>query len=628
MLSVRVDTALSLGPTNIARVLWHRMRRKCGYYRWRLPVSVAINGPLFVACRKSAVIARSANALLDQADTLLNGKSPMFGSDPMEVGEPPHWHADPFSGRRMPRVDRHWSRYSDFSSDIDDIKTLWELSRFSWSLVLVRAYRVSGDNKYLEILNRWAADWLEYNPYNRGPNWMCGQEASIRLAHVLLADALLRDGSACTRVLHEFVVRHCERIRETISYALAQDNNHGTSEAFGLLLGGMWLVRNARDAAVRRRGAVWYRTGRRRLERQIRHLVLEDGTFSQMSMTYQRLFVDTVAMAEWWRGRFGMNKFSDAFYDRARLATRWLYNFVDSDSGDVANIGAHDGSALFPLCSVGHRDCRPTVQLAGALFLHKRCIAEDGPWNETLAWLEVETPSVTEQAKQSQVYPEGGFTLLRAPGATSYVVARFPSSRFRPGQADALHVDLWSGGTNVLRDGGTFSYASDEWGVDYFSGTQSHNTCQFDGRDQMPRLSRFLYGAWLKTQALCFESEGDRVRWSAAYTDYRGCWHERTISWNAESWVIVDEFSGHRNNAVLRWRLCPDVAWSKLDRGIESALASLSYSSESEFKRIELCSGWESRFYMRRTPLPVLEIELGPGCHRVTTEIRLYPTAL
>ena len=36
----------------------------------------------------------------------------------------------------------------------------------------------------------------------------------------------------------------------------------------------------------------------------------------------------------------------------------------------------------------------------------------------------------------------------------------------------------------------------DRWRI-ISQGLPSHNTIQFDDRDQMPRLSRFLFGSWL-----------------------------------------------------------------------------------------------------------------------------------
>ena len=559
---VRIRTALALGPINVGRVMWHRMRKLSGYYRWRLPVSMALTGPAFVAAGDNDVNDQLERTVLNEADTLISGKMSLFGLDAVAVGTPPDWHTNPLSKSRIQNTHLHWSEYGDFSSGVEDIKTVWELSRFSWVLVLARSYRLTGDSSYLEKLNLWVAHWLLNNPYNRGPNWMCGQESSIRLSHVLLADNMLRRGAAPTAVLQEFVEQHCQRIRETVSYATGQRNNHGTSEALGLLVGGAWLKENAADPVVRRRGETWCRKGRALLEREVDRLVMRDGTFAQLSITYQRLFVDTVAMAEWWRQFLELETFSDTFYRRVRSATDWLFNFVDSESGDVPNIGSHDGTALFPLSGVNHRDCRPTVQLAGAMFLDKRCFDGDGPWNETLYWLGVELPKAAAGPRLSRIYADGGFAVLREPAGKSKLICRSSTTRFRPGHADAMHVDLWGNGINILRDGGTYSYSVPDNESQYFAGTESHNTAQFDGRDQMPRLGRFLFGAWLESEVLSSDVDSDQPRWCATYTDHWGARHTRQAIWRNGDWIIVDDLSGFQKRAVLRWRVCPEFELS------------------------------------------------------------------
>lgn len=45
---------------------------------------------------------------------------------------------------------------------------------------------------------------------------------------------------------------------------------------------------------------------------------------------------------------------------------------------------------------------------------------------------------------------------------------RYPRFRFRPSQADALHLDLWLEGRNLLRDAGTYSYNTESAWLSYF----------------------------------------------------------------------------------------------------------------------------------------------------------------
>ena len=133
----------------------------------------------------------------------------------------------------------------------------------------------------------------------------------------------------------------------------------------------------------------------------------------------------------------------------------------------------------------------------------------------------------------SQSFDQGGYHFLRNSSTT--VMLRYPRFSFRPNHADALHLDLWYKGTNILRDAGTFSYNDQE--AEWFSGTAAHNTIMFDGRDQMPRIGRFLFGKWLKAENVEFvEEDGATVSAAAAYTDAHGARHHRAIS----LWPILD----------------------------------------------------------------------------------------
>ena len=49
---------------------------------------------------------------------------------------------------------------------------------------------------------------------------------------------------------------------------------------------------------------------------------------------------------------------------------------------------------------------------------------------------------------------DGGFAMLRQEKVLAML--RYPRFRFRPSQADVLHLDLWIGAENILRDGGSF----------------------------------------------------------------------------------------------------------------------------------------------------------------------------
>ncbi|MCK7461449.1 MAG: hypothetical protein MZU84_04970 [Sphingobacterium sp.] len=67
----------------------------------------------------------------------------------------------------------------------------------------------------------------------------------------------------------------------------AQDNNHGTSEAAGLFIGGSWLATVDRNRYNQAQG--YAEKGRKWLEERVKKLVAADGSFSQHSVNYHRV---------------------------------------------------------------------------------------------------------------------------------------------------------------------------------------------------------------------------------------------------------------------------------------------------------------------------------------------------
>jgi hypothetical protein len=585
--ATRVRTLLAIGATNGLRVLGYRLGLKSGLHpAQRVTAALPTAGPFFEA---PTAVDTSLHAPAAWRDEAL-----LFGTYPIAVdARPPAWTRDPITegGAQDPAPDTlpPWWHIGDFSGG--DIKRVWELSRFDWAMAFAQQAR-TGEVGAVERLNRWIEDWARANPAYRGPNWKCAQEASIRVLHLSLAAMLLGE-STMSPPLRSLVEAHVRRILPTLSYARAQDNNHATSEAGALFVAGAWLT-----SAGIPEGAPLARRGRLLLEHAVARLFAPDGSFSQYSLNYHRLALDTLSIVEIWRRRAGLPPFSTTWHQRARVASDWLRIMVDPASGDAPNLGANDGANLLPLTDAGNRDHRLSVQLAMALFQERRAFPP-GPWDEGLAWLRVTPPPTIAELPERAIFDDGGFAVLRR--APALVILRYPRFRFRPSQADALHVDLWLAGRNLLRDGGSYSYNTEAEWLEYFGGVRSHNTIEFDRRPQMPRLSRFLLGDWLTTQT----SGPTDAGFAAAYRHRAGWRHHREVRLG-EHLTVIDAVGGFEHEARLRWRLAPG------DWRIENGAATdgrhrLQISTDVPIASLELTNGWESRRYSEKTPLPVLE---------------------
>jgi hypothetical protein len=612
-LASKVRTALALGLPNVARAASYRLGVKLGLNPVRRLRATTPRGPFFRPAQGLCAVAAPAVSSWQSSASL-------FSHWPIEISvTPPDWLANPINAQRSASPERDWWLIPDFDPVVGDIKLIWELSRMDWVLAFAQRVR-HGETGALESLNGWLTDWCRQNPPYKGPNWKCGQEASIRVMNLAMAAVMLGQVRNVEPGLCDLVRLHLQRIAPTVQYAMAQDNNHGTSEAAALFIGGSWLA-----ACGLAEGEPWARTGRRWLENRGLRLIGAQGSFSQYSLNYHRVMLDTLCIVELWRRHLELPAFSARWQERALAATQWLRHMINPINGDGPNLGANDGARLLQLTDTPYRDYRPSVQLGGALFAGQRAYAQTGPWDDALEWLGVELPKEVCAEPQSYVADDGGFAMLRRGAAMAML--RYPRFRFRPSQADALHLDVWLGGENLLRDAGTYSYNTDPQWLNYFGGTASHNTVQFDGRDQMPRLSRFLLGDWLNTVHLrALNDDGEVTQVAAGYRDSFGARHYRNITLKDTLLQVTDDLHGFRSKAVLRWRLMlGDWQLEHTPTGPCLTLSSrnnlrLHVSTNVPIKRCELVLGWESRHYLEKSQLPVLEVEVTqPGT--LTTEL-------
>ena len=624
----KARTLWRLGPLNLARVAAYRAMLKSGQYKRRLPIRHRPAGPAFdwAAARPDPFAPAGADrgAWMALADRILSGQLRAFSNHWVHTGFPPRWHRSVITQVEAQQPLTHWTELPDFSLTGGDIKGYWEPARFDGLLILVQAWICTRQARFATAVEAWLADWSANNPANAGLQWKCGQETGIRLMHTVLAAELLHRwaGVVPTSNLAALVDDHATRIEATLQYAIGQDNNHGTSEAAALFSAGLFLLRHG-GPSVRARAARWRDQGHHWLENRLRRLVSPDGSFSQHSVNYHRVMLDTCSFAETMRRWHDAPAFNALVVQRCQAATAWLAALTEPANGDAPNLGANDGARLFVLHQQPYRDFRPSVQWASACFLNQTAYA-NGPRDEQLSWLGLDTahlaPADTVQAlrlREAHLWADGGYAKLVAPQA--WALLRLPRYRFRPSQSDALHLDLWCDGRCILGDAGSYSYNAEAPWMHYFNGAGAHNTVQFDQRDQMPRLSRFLFADWLDTLDLDFDASASTV--TAGYKDGRGARHHRTVTLSAGRCTVVDVVSGMQQAAVLRWRLTSAAQrWTCGESVWQDGRTRISVMASVPLARFECVDGWQSLHYMEKSSLPVLEVEVHAAA-KITTEI-------
>ena len=618
-------TLFRLNIINVVRVLVHRLKIKTKYYQlcmpvsdWHLPMQYC-----FAPSAKSTTVLMSLPTyenFIVMVGRILEGNWCFYFYHWFYGGVFPSWIWCPFIGREWAAVRSHWSALHFFSKPGEDIKNIWELSRFYWAPQLALAYRFTGEQHYQERLNKLIQHWCAFNRPQEGYQWLCAQETAIRLSNFLLADYLLhtnRDPRSLVTV--EFIEVHVKRILSTMSYAVAQDNNHAISEAAALYFAGAWLSSYAQSSALAEKalskGKFW-------LENRVQSLIAKDGTFAQYSVTYHRLVLDILSLCVWIQKKNRLSSFSDMFWQRYRYAFVWLFDLVDPFSGDAPNLGANDGAMFFKLDSCDYRDFRPTLQLASVLLNQKKLYCS-GLWDAPLVALGIEHEKLPVQMKstKSKEFCDGGFVKFNS--INYWLLLRYSRFHFRPSHADIFHVDLWVDGQNILQDSGSYSYNLNYLSDAEFKGIAAHNTIQLDGHEQMPLLSRFLWGAWPTTRVLSFlKNLGKEIAWRGEYRDYLSGRHRREARQTVNGYCITDWVSGYQKQAVLRWHVCSGN-WVLETDGLRLGKVKLLICVNGLVVLPVRKESWCSLYHQQKNIRPVFEIVLIPPESTVETFIEL-----
>lgn len=490
-------TLLRLGIRRILLVANHRRNLRKGAYLRLTPskswvdfTPQRLRSPFSLPSRTTlvAVLGEAGlNSLIADADRIVGGELCYFS---WEWRRRSGWRSNPDNGFETPLV--HWSQIKDFDSAQGDIKWIWEPSRFDWAVTLARAFAATGDTRYERAFIELLTDWREHNPPNQGINWYCGQECSLRLMALLVAATVFLSPEAHD-LISTTIAALAERVEPTMGYAIGQHNNHGTSESAGLYLAGCALPDHPQAAR-------WRTEGKKILERLVLEQFAIDGSYVQHSFVYQRVALRACLMAALAARRLEDGRLDERVEDRLSFGVDFLRQMMVAPStGRLPNYGANDGANAVALSPCAYLDFRPILQVGLALLDHE--VAFDaGPWNEELLWFGLpSTMPLAEPVEPSFFALSGGYARVTEQGWSVFM--RAPNyTDGRPGQADALHADVWYNERPVAVDSGTYSYNDTEGWSKHFKSTAAHNTVMVDGKDQMPLASRFLYTDWTKAE--------------------------------------------------------------------------------------------------------------------------------
>ena len=589
----KILTYKRLGIANLFTVAAYRIAVKIGYFLKIQPIKP-------IAKNRSNYFKSSKNT--NKYTDIKIAELKAFGWIELDTTKVPNWLKAVNSELTVNNNQQHWSKLSDFSLNVGDIKSVWELSRFDWLFHFSLKYLSTQDEENLVRLNSWLNDWCQHNPVNQGVNWKCGQEAAIRVLHLATTSFLLDQEKSLTKILADLIYEHLLRIAPTIPYAMAQDNNHGTSEAAALYIGSLLLAEHDNfktNANIKK----WAKIGKYWLENRAEKLISDDGCFSQNSVNYHRLMLDTLSLSEFFRQLFDQKRFTEKFYFKVKKASQWLFLMTEKTYGKTPILGPNDGANLLPLTNCDYLDFRPSLQWAYSLFYGYFPYNKNADYQQLSTLLPARSIQSSNNIDPNPNSLNSSFHLISNHNNHCYV--RTPNLKFRPACCDALHVDFWLADKNILVSTGSYSYNCEEEVQNYFPSVKAHNTAQFDQLEQMPKLSRFLYSQWLDIDVLARSSNS----LTAKYQNKTGHYHHRFISLSNNNLSIIDQLSGFKNHVVLRWHLSAEE-WKLEGQKLISKGVNIEISADVAIEKIALVEGYQSRYYLKKEVIPVLEVTI------------------
>lgn len=586
---------------SVARAYWrHRF-----YARGTAPRPNTVTNKLQFRGSLNCSIATGApsaprDALMTASDALLEGRWSTFTIERKDVTPNVDWHLDPKSQATLSR--------NAYAFDIRihgegvgfETKYVWELSRHHHTTVLAMAYWLTGSVPYAEAAASQIRSWRAANPFLNGVHWSSGIELGMRLIAFVWTRRLLADWKDATcnfendKAFVACVYQHQWLLVRRMSSG-SSANNHLIYEATGLYLAACSMPWFAESAD-------WRTKARMILLREFRSQTFESGINRELGSGYNAYVLEALVLCLI-EGQLSDDPWPPAAWNLAADILSRLADFTDH-TGRPPRQGDSDDAQGLLLDAPSFSQWTDLLQLGAAWFGQaawwprlKEQPLRSWLWDRIVK----PPPGLPRQFHQirNSLAPDAGLVILRSESNTSNeIYCVFDTgplgylSIAAHGHADALAIELRSGGQPILVDPGTFSYNAPKAWRTYFRSTAAHNTVEVCGTDQSESGGPFL---WTKAaQALLLDASGLEEMLPVAtaegkhdgYQQRFGVTHGRRVELNRgrRELNIDDRISGAGGAPIrLMFHLHPAIACA-----LTGTTARLSWSGENGQEHAEI----------------------------------------
>ena len=477
-----------------------------------------------------------------------------FNKTKIELGTENNWLVNPSTGYHYD-INKHWSEVQDLSKEAGDIKYVWEKARFSFLYDVIR-YDYHFEKDQSTYVFKEIEDFINKNPINQGPNYKCSQEISLRVMNWTFALYYYKDSPNLTEALFQKIMHNIywqtHHVYHNIHFSrITVRNNHAITETLLLYLSGKLFPFFPNVDKWSIKGKKWF-------EQEVAYQIYEDGTFLQFSMNYHRVVIQLLTWG-FQLAKLNNEKFADVVYQRAQKSLDFLDACSDPVTGKLPNYGSNDGALFFKLTNDDYRVYRSQLDdLRAVLNGHTYFDST------SLLWYGVQS----KQKKQAllpeiSTFEKSGYYISQDSNTKTFI--RCGTYKDRPFQSDNLHIDIWINGINYLRDTGSYKYNADLADVNYFNGTEGHNTVSVDKADQMQKGGRFIWYYWVNKAKATLKKENNTFIFEGTIMAFKqlgnNIQHTRKVAkqQGQNSWSVSDVIQNKGNRKIYQyWHLHPD----------------------------------------------------------------------
>ncbi len=510
------------------------------------------------------------------ADLVMQDKLSFFDLEEQHLGDPIDWQMDWSANLAGPLRQSHLTDYRNFE-EFGDCKLVWEPNRHHHLVILARAWRMTGDERYARKVVSILMHWIEANPFGYGMNWKSPLEVGVRLINWVWAIDMIRDANV-------FSDSEWDSVVDTVYLAIwdtqrkfsqgSSANNHLVGEVAGVFVASCYF-----DALPK--AAKWRDESYAILDYELIAQSFSDGCTREHAFNYQFFVLQFYAYSQIAGERSGF-----AVTDAYRKRLQQMYHFMAeliADTGHPPNMGDADDGYVLDLGDKP-RNARQLVSVGGVLFNDRELLM--APAVESVYWLfgnVIDSQQVLETPHLSHGYKESGYFVLRSDKERCPRKVRVffdcaelgYGSIAAHGHADCLSFSLAVDGHDVFVDPGTYDYYSHPDWRNFMRSTPAHNTLCVDGESQSELLGRFLWGARAEATQLDWQDDDSSSSISGSHDGYTRLadpvTHQRTLTLDKSNGNVrildtVDATGKH--SIALYFHLSAGSRLSELEEGV------------------------------------------------------------